>query len=322
MPIRPPVIPIHETQGLCEPCHTLSPIWVPRNPFTRRACPQARLPALRCGCGADGDRGIGRGAGRWARDDGQWSRAGSVEFFEARVRPILAEQCVNCHGPKKQSSGLRLDSREAVLKGGDSGPAVVPRRPEESLLIQAVAHRHDELKMPPKGKLPDAEVALLRQWVALGAPWPAERARHAVTARVVGCRRRAALGVPAGADRPAPPPVKNRALGPLADRRLHPGPAGSRGDRPVAAGRQAHADPPRHDRPLGHPADGRGGRRVRGRPVARRLRPAGRPPAGLAALWRALGPALARRRPLRRHQGLCLHPGTPVSLCVSPIATT
>ena len=52
----------------------------------------------------------------------------AVEFFEARVRPILVDQCMKCHGPKKQSSGLRLDSREAVLKGGESGPAVVPAK--------------------------------------------------------------------------------------------------------------------------------------------------------------------------------------------------
>ena len=72
------------------------------------------------------------------------------------IRPILVEKCLNCHGPKKQSSSLRLDSREAILKGGDSGPAAVPSRPDESLMIQAVAHRHEDLKMPPKGKLPDA----------------------------------------------------------------------------------------------------------------------------------------------------------------------
>ena len=96
----------------------------------------------------------------------------AVEFFEARVRPILVDQCVKCHGPKKQSSGLRLDSREAMLKGGDSGPAVVPSKADESLLIQAVSHTHAELKMPPSAKLPEPAVAILRQWVSLGAPWP------------------------------------------------------------------------------------------------------------------------------------------------------
>jgi hypothetical protein len=95
----------------------------------------------------------------------------AVEFFEARVRPILVDQCIKCHGPKKQSSGLRLDSREAVLEGGESGPALVPAKPDESLLIQAVSHTHAELKMPPAGKLAPPAVALLRQWVTMGAPW-------------------------------------------------------------------------------------------------------------------------------------------------------
>jgi hypothetical protein len=100
----------------------------------------------------------------------------AVEFFEARVRPILADQCVKCHGPKKQSSGLRLDSRAAALKGGHSGPSVVPSQPEESLLVQAVAHTHDELKMPPAGKLADSSIAILRQWVSMGAPWSTDSA--------------------------------------------------------------------------------------------------------------------------------------------------
>jgi cytochrome c553 len=118
------------------------------------------------------------GGSNVARADAPVKRADApsveaAEFFESRIRPILVEKCVSCHGPKKQSSGLRLDSREGVLKGGDSGPAALPSRPEESLIIQAVAHRHEELKMPPKGKLPDAEVAMLSQWVAMGVPWPA-----------------------------------------------------------------------------------------------------------------------------------------------------
>jgi hypothetical protein len=77
--------------------------------------------------------------------------ASHSEFFEARIRPILAENCFSCHGPKKQQSGLRLDSREGLLKGADSGPVVVPGRPEESPLIEAI--RHDAtIKMPLKSK--------------------------------------------------------------------------------------------------------------------------------------------------------------------------
>jgi hypothetical protein len=98
----------------------------------------------------------------------------SVEFFESQVRPILVDRCFKCHGEKKQSNGLRLDSREAALKGGDTGPALVAGNPDESLLVQAVAQTHAELKMPPSGKLPDVAVAALRQWVAQGAPWPAD----------------------------------------------------------------------------------------------------------------------------------------------------
>jgi Protein of unknown function (DUF1553)/Protein of unknown function (DUF1549)/Planctomycete cytochrome C len=111
----------------------------------------------------------------------------AIDFFESRVRPILVDRCIKCHGPKKQSSNLRLDSREALLEGGDSGPAVVPAKPEESLLIQAVAQTHEELKMPPNGKLPEPAVAIIRQWVALGVPWSADISKKgAVPAQTAG----------------------------------------------------------------------------------------------------------------------------------------
>ena len=77
------------------------------------------------------------------------------DFFESRVRPVFAAHCFACHGPKKQQAGLRLDSREGLLKGADSGPVVVPGQPEESPLIEAI--RHDAtVKMPPRSKLPEA----------------------------------------------------------------------------------------------------------------------------------------------------------------------
>ena len=81
--------------------------------------------------------------------------AEEVAFFETSIRPILVESCQKCHGPKKQSSGLRVDSREALLKGGDLGPAVIPGKPDESPLVKAVLHHDDDLKMPPDRKLPD-----------------------------------------------------------------------------------------------------------------------------------------------------------------------
>ncbi|MES1260982.1 MAG: PSD1 and planctomycete cytochrome C domain-containing protein [Acidobacteriota bacterium] len=93
------------------------------------------------------------------------------EFFEAKIRPLFASRCSSCHGDK-ETSGLRLDSRAAILKGGKSGPAIVPGKPDESLLIQAVAHRHPRLRMPPNGQLEPREVADLEQWVKEGAVWP------------------------------------------------------------------------------------------------------------------------------------------------------
>ena len=92
-----------------------------------------------------------------------------LEFFESRVRPILVQRCQECHGPEKQESGFALVSREALLAGGQSGPAVVPGMPDESLLIQAV--RHEGREMPLEGKLADDEIAVLEQWVRDGAAW-------------------------------------------------------------------------------------------------------------------------------------------------------
>jgi mono/diheme cytochrome c family protein len=94
------------------------------------------------------------------------------QFFETQVRPVLAAKCLECHGDKKQESGLRLDSRATALKGGDSGsPAVVPGKPDESLLIAAVRHTGD-YQMPPTGKLTDEQIAALSKWVEMGSPWP------------------------------------------------------------------------------------------------------------------------------------------------------
>jgi hypothetical protein len=92
--------------------------------------------------------------------------------FERHVRPLLVEHCQRCHGAKKQMGGLRLDSREAILKGGDNGPVVKPGDPAGSRLIQAIRHEGD-LKMPPKSKLPLSAVAALTAWVKAGVPWPA-----------------------------------------------------------------------------------------------------------------------------------------------------
>ncbi|QDU31139.1 Planctomycete cytochrome C [Anatilimnocola aggregata] len=95
------------------------------------------------------------------------------KFFEEKIRPVLATKCWECHGPKKQESGLRLDSREGILAGGDSGKrGAVAGEPQHSSVIQAVHHRGD-FQMPPDLKLPDAQIADLTEWVKQGLPWPA-----------------------------------------------------------------------------------------------------------------------------------------------------
>ena len=97
--------------------------------------------------------------------------ANSVEFFETRIRPLLAERCFACH-TQSRLGGLQIDSRETLLKGGNSGPAIVPGSPEQSLLIQAVSRTHERLKMPPQEKLRDTEIAALSDWIRAGAFWP------------------------------------------------------------------------------------------------------------------------------------------------------
>ena len=105
------------------------------------------------------------------------AEAASPEFFEARVRPLLANSCFECHSDKAEG-GLRVDSREALIKGGDSGPAIVPGDPEKSLLIQAVKRLPLAPQMPSKrSKLKQEEIDVLVEWVKAGAPWPASSAK-------------------------------------------------------------------------------------------------------------------------------------------------
>ena len=95
-----------------------------------------------------------------------------VEFFERKIRPVLVKECYSCHssGAKKVRGGLRLDSRAGMRAGGETGPAVVPGQPEESVLLDAL--RYDGIEMPPKGRLPAEVVADFERWVKMGAPDP------------------------------------------------------------------------------------------------------------------------------------------------------
>ncbi len=104
-----------------------------------------------------------------------------LTFFETKIRPVLVEHCQECHaaGAKIVQGGLRVDHREGLLKGGDTGAAVVPGKVDQSLLIKAL--RHDEIKMPPKGKLADSVVKDFETWVTMGAPDPRVAERPATS---------------------------------------------------------------------------------------------------------------------------------------------
>src|SRR6516162_6608659 len=93
------------------------------------------------------------------------------DFFERQIRPILSEHCWSCHGPKKQTAGLRLDSRASLIKGGESGPAIDESEPANSRMLAAVRHE-GKLKMPPKTTLPRPAIDALAEWLRRGAPWP------------------------------------------------------------------------------------------------------------------------------------------------------
>jgi len=95
-----------------------------------------------------------------------------VEFFEKNVRPLLVTHCYECHSGKERNGGLRLDFREGMLQGGDSGTALRPGDPDGSLLVKAVRYKTPELQMPPKGAMTPAETSILERWVAIGAPDP------------------------------------------------------------------------------------------------------------------------------------------------------
>ena len=164
----------------------------------------------------------------------------AVEFFEKKVRPLLAARCQMCHGPDKQKGNLRLDSRSAVLKGGDTGPAILPGKPDESLLVDAIRYG-ETYQMPPKSQLPAEEIATLVDWV---------RKR-----RAVGASRSPARMASRGASSTWPPEPRigvssqssrsirrgaRRCLGPDADRSVYLGKARSRWLATRRGVRQAH----------------------------------------------------------------------------------
>src|SRR5688572_4925789 len=103
------------------------------------------------------------------------SAGDGVAFFEKEVRPLIEANCLKCHGgEEKIKGGLRITSRDELLKGGDLGPVINPdgANAHQSLLLRAISYKDDKLQMPPKGKLPPEAIATLTKWVEMGAPFP------------------------------------------------------------------------------------------------------------------------------------------------------
>ena len=131
-----------------------------------------------------------------------------TQFFETKIRPLLAENCYPCHNKDTQQGGLRMDGREWLLKGGETGPSLVPGSADKSLLITAV-HQTGTLKMPKGGKLSPLQQADLAAWVSMGAPWPVGAVATAPIGDIDASKRNFWSLLPVR--KPALPAVKNRA---------------------------------------------------------------------------------------------------------------
>ncbi len=130
----------------------------------------AIVSCIFCSCG------FGNFEPKTACADDEIKRA-QEKFFEQHVRPLLVESCFECHNDQNQKGGLRLDSIAHALAGGESGPAIDPHNPDESLLMEAV--RYESYEMPPSGKLSDEKIAILEKWISMGAPWPGQSRKPA-----------------------------------------------------------------------------------------------------------------------------------------------
>ncbi|HEV8606729.1 MAG TPA: PSD1 and planctomycete cytochrome C domain-containing protein [Tepidisphaeraceae bacterium] len=145
-------------------------------------------------------------------------QAQQVVFFESKIRPVLIEHCYKCHSTQseKLKAHLKLDSRDNMLKGGDSGPAIIPNQPAKSRLIEALRYTNEDMQMPPKGKLPDAVINDFATWIKMDAPWPDEKPLATTAPAVAGrspdyARIRREHWAYQPISRRDPPPVKNAA---------------------------------------------------------------------------------------------------------------
>jgi mono/diheme cytochrome c family protein len=141
--------------------------------------------------------------------------AAGLEFFEKKVRPVLVEHCQRCHGQaqgQKQRGGLLADSRAGLLKGGDTGPAIKPGDPEASLLVKYIRYTGD-IRMPPRTRLSDEQIADLTTWVRIGAPWPESSSASVQIARTFDLQQRLRHWAYQPVRRPELPEVKNPSWG-------------------------------------------------------------------------------------------------------------
>src|SRR3954447_19113611 len=147
--------------------------------------------------------------------------AAKLQFFEAKVRPLLVENCYACHSAnaKKLKANLLLDTPAGILKGGDSGPVIVPGEPDKSRLIDAIRYQNVDLQMPPKKKLADPQIADLTTWVRMGAPLPQHGADAAAVTGAIGfdLHKRRASHWSWQPVRPVPPPAVKHPAWPQSD---------------------------------------------------------------------------------------------------------
>lgn len=166
-----------------------------------------------------------------------------IAFFEAKIRPVLIEQCFKCHSVEAKANGklkgdLYLDSAEPMLKGGETGPSIVPGKPGESLLIKAIRYEDEDMQMPPKTRLPATVVADFEKWIAMGAPDPRTGGVTAVAKKGIDIEagRRfwsfqplSAVAIPAVKDgRWARTSIDRFVLNKLEEKRLSPNPMADR----------------------------------------------------------------------------------------------
>ena len=229
--------------------------------------------------------------------------ADQIAFFEKKIRPVLVDNCYKCHSAdaEKVKGGLTLDTRDGTRKGGETGAGDRrPAAPRRACSSRRSSTRTRTPRCRRRASSPDGVIADFEAWVKMGAPDPRDgkaAARQKYEVDMEKGREFWAFQPPKKTPAPA---VKDAAWREVAHRPLPPRGAGSEG---ADAGRrrgQADPHPPRPLRPDRPAADARRGGSVRRGHVAGRVREGGRPAAGVAAVRRAVGPALARRRPVRR----------------------